>query len=141
MRDLKDYVDNNGSKFTDRKMFVLRNRPKKGIGFFVETVNFYPDFVIWIKTNDKQHIIFADPKGLVHAEGFKDEKIQLHRHIKDIEKHLAKKLLDKIISVTPKKDIRSTFKSNELSTYEERNVLFREDKECIRKLLRCALDD
>jgi len=153
MRDLKDYVDNNGSKFTDRKMFVLRNRPKKGIGFFVETVNFYPDFVIWIKTNDKQHIIFADPKGLVHAEkGFKDEKIQLHRHIKDIEKHLANKLLDKgekqeisldsfIISVTPKKDIRSTFKSNELSTYEERNVLFQEDKECIRKLLRCALDD
>ncbi len=152
IRDLKDYVDNNGSKFTDRKMFVLRNRPKKGIGFFVETVNFYPDFVIWIKTNDKQHIIFADPKGLVHAEGFGDEKIQLHRHIKDIEKHLAKKLLDKgekqeisldsfIISVTPKKDIRSTFKSNELSTYEERNVLFREDKEYIRKLLRCALDD
>jgi hypothetical protein len=153
MRDLKDYVDNNGSKFTDRKMFVLRNRPKKGIGFFVETVNFYPDFVIWIKTEDKQHIIFADPKGLVRVEkGFDDEKIQLHRHIKDIEKHLANKLLDKgenqeislnsfIISVTPKKDIRSTFKSNELSTYEERNVLFQEDKECIQKLLRCALDD
>ena len=150
--DLKDYVDNNGSKFTDRKMFVLRNRPKKGIGFFVETVNFYPDFVIWIKTDDKQHIIFADPKGLVHVEGFKDEKIQLHRHIKAIEKHLANKLLDKgekqeisldsfIISVTPKKDIRSTFKSNELSTYEEHNVLFREDNEHIRKLLRCALKD
>lgn len=149
IKDLRNYVEENQSKFRDRKMFVLRNRPKKGIGFFVETVNFYPDFVIWIKTDGKQHIIFADPKGLAHVENFADEKIQLHKHIKNVEKYLAKKLLDKgekqeisldsfIISVTLKEKMPSTFKHG---TYEEHNILFQEDKTHIQKLLGCALDD
>ena len=35
------------------------------MGFF-EAGNFYPDYILWIDTEDKQYISFIDPKGLMH---------------------------------------------------------------------------
>jgi len=35
----------------------------KGIGFF-EANNFYPDFILWLLTEDRQYIAFVAPKGL-----------------------------------------------------------------------------
>ena len=45
--DLKKYLELNADLFMDKKVFLLRNLPKRGIGFF-ETSYFYPDFIIWI---------------------------------------------------------------------------------------------
>ncbi|MGB3908604.1 MAG: hypothetical protein WBL02_09280 [Methanomethylovorans sp.] len=58
LENLKKYVQLNKSKFTaQQQMFILRNLPKKGIGFFVDTLNYYQEFIIWIKNPTKQHII------------------------------------------------------------------------------------
>jgi len=83
--DLKKYLELHSLTFADKKVFLLRNLPRRGVGFF-ETSYFYPDFIIWIKAEDKQNLIFVDPKGLVlNYSGLFDEKIRLHQRIKDFE--------------------------------------------------------
>jgi len=151
IEDLKEYVQQNQFKFTEhQKMFVLRNIPRMGVGFFVETLNYYPDFIIWIKTDDKQHIIFADPKGLTHMnKGFDDEKIKLYKHIKDFEDNVVEKLSERdemrkialdsyIISVTPQRNVQSIFNTRSRETFEKHNILFQEEKE---KYIGKMLDD
>ena len=89
----------------NRELYVLRNQSRgKGISFFDEG-NFFPDFILWLLDGDRQHIIFADPKGLQHARGFSDSKVLFSKRIKEIE---AERLPDKnvcldafILSDTP----------------------------------------
>ncbi len=140
IEDLKRYAAEKHSEFSEhRKMFVLRNLPKVGIGFFIKTLNYYPDFIVWIKTDDMQQIIFADPKGLTHiTNGFDDEKIQLYEHLKDMGENLSKKLSDKgekqkikldsyVISVTSARDIQPIFHTNQPSTLIEHHILVQEE--------------
>jgi len=148
---LKEYIQQNMSKFSQsQKMFVLRNIPRKGIGFFVETLNYYPDFIIWIKTNHEQQIIFVDPKGLANMyNGFADEKIQLYKKIKDYESILAEKLSERgekykvqmeswIISETPLRDIQPHFNTGSIEEYARHHILLKEDR---TGFVRRMLDD
>lgn len=140
IEDLKKYAAENQKEFSDhRKIFVLRNLPKVGIGFFIKTLNYYPDFIIWIKTDDMQQIIFADPKGLAHIiNGFDDEKIKLYEQLKDMGAHLSEKLsargekqrikLDSfVISVTSARDIQPIFHTSQPSMLMEHHILVQEE--------------
>lgn len=148
IEDLKQYVLEKHIEFSEnKKIFVLRNLPKIGIGFFIDTLNYYPDFIIWIKTDNMQQIIFADPKGLTRIKNeFKDEKIQLYNHLKDRGAIIANKLSDRgeklkinldsyIISVTSAKDLQPIFSTSQLSTLMQNHVLVQEDKKYIGKML------
>ena len=84
--DLDFYVSNNKDKFNNKEVYLIRNKSKKGVGFF-ETSGFYPDFIMWIIEGTKQYITFIDPHGMVH-ENITSEKVQLHKKIKDIEAKL-----------------------------------------------------
>ena len=57
------------------------------MGFFVAG-NFYPDYILWIDTPEKQYITFVDPKGLLRIMP-DDPKIEFYKTIKDLEKQLA----------------------------------------------------
>ena len=61
---LKSYLDNRGDVLAGKSLYLLRNKSKAGMGFF-EAGNFYPDFILWIDTEEKQYISFIDPKGLI----------------------------------------------------------------------------
>ena len=64
--DLRDFWDQ-ACKEPDwdrYEIYLLRNLPKRGIGFF-QTIGFYPDFLLWLKRDDDQALAFVDPKGLV----------------------------------------------------------------------------
>jgi hypothetical protein len=146
---LKRYAIEKRAEFSEhRKIFVLRNLPKVGIGFFIDTIYYYPDFIIWIKTDDMQQIIFADPKGLTHIRnGFEDEKIKLYEHLKDRGLRLAKQLLDKgdkqkikldsyIISVTPIIKLQPIFPLSQPSALLEHHILVQEENgKYIEKML------
>jgi hypothetical protein len=54
---------------------ALRNPSNTGIGF-QSAGGFYPDFVIWMDTDEKQYIIFADPKGLMNVTQDTKQKIE-----------------------------------------------------------------
>ncbi len=63
------------------EVFLLRNQSKKGIGFFAEGNNFYPDFILWIKKGSKQYLTFIDPKGIRNSKGINDPKIQFYKYL------------------------------------------------------------
>lgn len=71
-----------GKKGLD-EVFLLRNQSKKGIGFFAEGNNFYPDFILWIKKDKKQYLTFIDPKGIRNSKGINDPKIQFFKYLSD----------------------------------------------------------
>ena len=105
IEDLKDYIS---AHQTDAKIYLLRNLTRsKGIGFY-ETHSFYPDFILWIKTGQKQTIVFIDPKGLTHMD-LDDPKLKLHEYLKEeIEKEIGNpdiRLDAFVISVTAFKDL------------------------------------
>ena len=100
---LKNYLVLNKSEFTDKEIYLLRNFPKSGIGFF-NLSGFYPDFIMWVKYQNKQIICFLDPKGLEHQKSLDSEKVHLHKEIKEIEKQLGNKdiiLESFVLSITP----------------------------------------
>ena len=67
---------------------LLRNESRgKGMGFF-EAGNFYPDFLLWLVSEDRQGLVFIDPHGLVNEEPDSD-KVKFHKTIKDIEERLG----------------------------------------------------
>ncbi len=83
---LNDYVNQNPEILKDKSLFLLRNKSKSGIGFF-EASNFYPDYILWIDTQDKQYITFIDPKGLLRILP-DSSKIKFFETIKDLETRL-----------------------------------------------------
>ena len=84
VRDLRAYFDGHRPEFEGKEFHLLRNRSRRGIGFF-EAGGFYPDFILWLLDGDRQHIVFVDPKGLRNVEGRLDPKIEFHRTIKDLQ--------------------------------------------------------
>jgi len=137
---LRNYLKNNKLQF---EIYLLRNFPKRGIGFF-NLSGFYPDFIMWIKSNKKQIIVFIDPKGLEHTKGLDDEKIQLKNTLKEIEQKLGKSdlMLDSfILSKTPYNElIEGRTNPPSEDEYIDNHVLFLENKDWPEKLFKYLRD-
>ena len=135
----KFYILNKDSVFKGKDVYVLRNESRKGIGFF-ESSNFYPDFIVWIKEGDKQHVSFIDPKGIRNLEGLQDSKIQLFNKLKtEIEPLLNDKnlILDSyIISNTPYEKVHFWGEKQE---FKKNHVLFQTDESYTEYLFKMIL--
>lgn len=128
------------------EVFLLRNQSKKGIGFFAEGNNFYPDFILWIKKGSTQYLTFIDPKGIRNSKGINDPKIQFY-------KYLAEKVQPQVISenlvlnsfiISNTKWIEVNWKDNlSISDFNENHVFFQEDQnaEYISMLLDMVVKD
>lgn len=139
VRKLRDYFKANSADFKDAELFLLRNLSKRGVEFF-QTSGFYPDFIMWIRKQRNQTVAFIDPKGIRNSGNFNDEKIQLHKDIKDIEEAIRKpglKLESFILSVSKYKDIKKIFSDGKTpkQEFENNHVLFMEDSYLIKKLV------
>jgi len=60
------------------EVFLLRNLPRRGVGFF-QTAGFYPDFLLWLKKGNAQALAFVEPHGMVRWD---QVKIDLLRDIR-----------------------------------------------------------
>jgi len=127
VEDLKDYLET--SHPATNEVYLLRNLTRsRGVGFY-ESHSFYPDFIMWIKKNGKQIIVFIDPKGLTHL-GLEDPKLKLHEYLRDqIQPKLGTpniKLDAFIVSVTPYRLVTKTHgQSIALENFEkDKHVLF-----------------
>jgi hypothetical protein len=88
VEDLKAYCDARPARLSGYDLYLLRNQSRgKGIGFF-EADNFYPDFILWAVTDDRQYVTFIDPKGLRNLDGPADPKVALATTIKEIADRL-----------------------------------------------------
>jgi superfamily II DNA or RNA helicase len=137
---LRNYLKNKKPQF---EVYLLRNFPKRGVGFF-NLSGFYPDFIMWIKNNKKQIIVFIDPKGLEHTKGLDDQKIQLKSTLKEIERKLGRSdmMLDSfVLSETPYNElIKGRTKPPLKDEYIKNHVLFLEDKDWPEELFKCLKD-
>jgi len=107
---MKEYwVKEKNKSLANARVFLLRNLSRgKGIGFFEER-GFYPDFILWVVESRKQHIVFVDPHGMLHADAYiHDEKARLHEVLPDLANEIGARSKRKditldsyIISATP----------------------------------------
>ena len=138
--DLRKFYETNKTFFANQEFYLLRNMSKgRGIGFF-EAGNFYPDFIVWLLTGQKQYVTFVDPKGLRNLSGPDDPKIRFYRTIKEIEAGLADSeivLNSFIIANTPYQQVAWWDKGISKAELEKCNVLFqKEDRDTyVRKML------
>ena len=144
VEDLKTYCEVDAEFFEGKELYLLRNMSRgRGIGFF-EADNFHPDFICWLLADDKQHVIFVDPKGLINV-GVNSEKIRFFETIKNIEDRLGDPnmiLHSYIVSVTPSQEIWSRWGVDK-SYMTARNILFqKEDRDSyIGTMLSRVVDD
>ena len=131
IEDLHDYYQAEKTRlFAGKELYLLRNRSRgRGIGFF-EAGNFYPDFIVWILSEEVQYITFVDPKGIIHEFSLDSPKLQLHSLIKERENGLndPKIVLNSfILSRTSFNQISWITPGVTKQSVQDRNVLFLED--------------
>lgn len=133
IKDLKKYININKIYFETRDLYIIRNKSKKGIGFF-EDAGFYPDFIMWLIDGKKQYITFIDPHGMRNTS-ITDGKVKLCTKIKDIEYSMGNKdvVLNSFI-LSPTKHAELVEKYIPVDTWNDNNVLFMEDEKYIEKL-------
>ena len=90
---LKDYCGNGSNGLPHgAELFLLKNQSRgRGVGFF-ESVGFYPDFILWIRTGDKQRIVFIEPHGMLRARPYiQDDKAKLHERLPELADEISKR--------------------------------------------------
>ncbi len=131
LNDLKIYYKTHKEYFIDKKIYLLRNQSRSGIGFLTETKNFYPDFILWQVVGDKQYISFIDPKGIYNLRNLLTHpKVMLYKTIKtEFQNTLEDKktfLNSFIISNTSQKEMQF---EQDINDYHDVNIYFqKEDK-------------
>ena len=129
VEDLRSFYEiHQNDLLKDKELYLLRNESRKGIGFF-ESSNFYPDFILWLKEGDHQHVVFIDPKGIRNLKKqLENEKITLFKELKsEIEPSL------KDSNVTLDSFIISNTKYHEVEDwgtpkdFHDHHVLFQKD--------------
>ena len=129
VEDLRSFYETHQNDLLKGKeLYLLRNESRKGIGFF-ESSNFYPDFILWLKEGDHQHVVFIDPKGIRNLKKqLENEKITLFKELKsEIEPSL------KDSNVTLDSFIISNTKYHEVEDwgtpkdFHDHHVLFQKD--------------
>lgn len=142
---LNDYVNQSPELLNGKSLFLLRNKSKSGIGFF-EAANFYPDYILWIDTQDKQYITFIDPKGLLRILP-DSPKIKFFETIKDLEKRLqptsggkAIVLNSFIMSSTPSPKLREWWHLDRAER-EAINVFTLDNQQCVSAMIEKILSE
>jgi len=141
---LEEYINHNQSILKDKSIFLLRNKSKTGIGFF-EAENFYPDFILWIDTPEKQYITFIDPKGLMRILP-DNPKIKFFKTIKELEKRLQPSANGKtivlnsfIMSSTPAAQLREWWHIDRKDR-EAMNVYTLDSLHCVSDMIEKVLN-
>jgi hypothetical protein len=111
-------------------LYLMRNADSKNKGLgFATASNFYPDFLLWIVDDKREHqwLTFVDPKGIRNIS-LNHPKLQLHRELQEIGRRLGDTNLTLnsfILSSTSIDDLLNTSMSkDELS---ERHVILMSD--------------
>jgi hypothetical protein len=143
VKKLRDYIKNKGVP-KEKEIFLLRNLGRgKGIGFF-DDAGVYPDFILWVKDNRTQRIIFIEPHGMVYEKAYAhSEKAKLHEKLKGLSQKINKRTglknveLDSFIVSETTFDIMQKKYDWDKKRFAESHILFRED-EYIPQILSCV---
>ncbi len=141
VKDLQAFVDKSPALLDGLDVYLLRNEPKKGVGFF-NIGGFYPDFMLWLVQRDGEHerqwLTFVDPKGLGRIADPKGwSKAQLWQTLKEIEERhpdLNVSLDAWLVSVTAQKDAPVFVFDDEKSALQH-HIVFQENQNYVEQLI------
>ncbi|MXY24902.1 MAG: DEAD/DEAH box helicase [Acidobacteria bacterium] len=139
LNDLAERID---PCLQGRELYLIRNLTRgRGVSFF-DDYAYYPDFIVWLLDGADQHVIFLDPKGLVHYGPRERQKVRLHSEIKRIEERVRAsdpdlRLHAYVLSVTPPERIGDKLRPRD--SWERDGVYFLNDADCLPKLFGDAL--
>ena len=140
---LKELVENSEACLQNKELYLIRNLSRgRGVSFF-DDFGYYPDFIVWLKDDDCQHVVFLDPKGLGRYGIKEQKKIQLHQKIRDIEKQVRNTDPDLhlnayVLSVTPAHQIDGGARS--VSEWREDGVYFLNEPDCLKQVITHVLE-
>ena len=149
--DLREYCASEpGTLPAGAELFLLRNLTQgKGVGFF-ESTFFFPDFILWVKLDEAQRIIFVEPHGMHHEEAYiNDDKARLHERLTELAGEIANRSdnpnvqLDSfIVSATKYENLRRLYGSGTwtVDDFATKHILFQEPDvgyNYIERILRC----
>jgi hypothetical protein len=143
LEGLRDYLDKNRELLDEYHIALLRNEAREGVGFMLDWGEFYPDFILWLreKKGNRIYIVFIEPKGLkMLGDVFNYEKVKflsegLRKTLRKEYENWQVEVKGFILSTTPYEELRrgqALTKSKE--KYEEKNILFLEDSDWVKKL-------
>ncbi len=141
MKDFEEQIEHIRNKKGLDEVFLLRNQSRKGIGFFAEGNNFYPDFILWLKKDGKQYLSFIDPKGIRNLRGIKDAKIQFHKYLSEkVQPQVnGENLVLNSFILSNTKYLEINWKDElSMSDFNRHNVLFQEEQN--REYIRLMVD-
>jgi superfamily II DNA or RNA helicase len=145
LEGLRGYLNENRKILDEYHIALLRNEAREGVGFMLDWGEFYPDFILWLreKKGNRIYIVFVEPKGLkIVGNVFNYEKV---RFLSEGLKETFKKQYENwqvevkgfILSTTPYEELQrgqASIKPKE--KYEEKNILFLEDRDWAEKFFK-----
>ena len=138
VESLSDLARNGDPCLQGRELFLIRNQSRgRGVSFFDDHA-YYPDFIVWLKDDKGQHIVFLDPKGLGRFGPEERKKVGLHTGISGIEERVRRddptlRLHAYVLSVTSPDGIGDERRSQ--AEWEERGVYFLKDADWPRRVV------
>ena len=142
VEELEDLARNGDPCLQGKELFLIRNLTRgRGVSFF-DDFGYYPDFIVWLKDDNQQHVLFLDPKGLSRFGQRERKKVQLHHEIAEIEKQVRENdpdlyLRAYILSVTPASEIDDG--GRRASEWKTDGVYFLNEPECLKQVITHAL--
>ena len=143
VKELADLAENGDPCLQGRELFLIRNLTRgRGVSFF-DDFNYYPDFIVWLKDDDRQHVVFLDPKGLSRLGDRERRKVRLHHEISEVEKQVRSAdpnlhLRAYVLSVTAPALIGDSGRSAE--AWKQDGVYFLDDPDCLKQVVGHALE-
>ena len=124
------------------ELFLIRNTAGHGGISFFNDFAYFPDFAIWLKDDDLQHILFLDSKGLGILDSRARSKIRLHREISVTEDQIRNidpslRLHAYIVSATPAAEIDGGIRSPR--EWNQDGVYFFNHTDYLRDIIKHAL--
>ena len=120
VRDLRAFWQDRGSSLHPAtELFLLRNQGRgRGVGFSLGGSGFYPDFILWMLSGNRQRVVFVEPHGMLHSKAYEeDEKAKLHERLPTLAEGITRRsrvagkvALDSfIVSATDYAELRSRY--------------------------------
>ncbi|MCA3001198.1 MAG: hypothetical protein ING64_03680 [Rhodocyclaceae bacterium] len=114
--------------FEDVSIYLLRNLPHRGVGFF-RVSGFFPDFMLWMTRDNLQVLAFVEPKGI--ARKWPGEKLDALRELKLLQ--LSIPLRGYLVTPSDKDELLSA----RPTSYEglSSDIFFQQDQQYVLDIL------
>ena len=139
---LAGLAENGDPCLEGRELFLIRNLTRgRGVSFF-DDYHYYPDFIVWLKDGDRQHVVFLDPKGLRRFGDRERRKVELHHGIAEVEDQVRSSdpnlhLRAYVLSVTAPSLIDDSGRS--AAEWKRDGVYFLGESDCLSQVIGDAL--